>query len=300
MKTISAFIIAGTHSGVGKTTISLGIMGGAEAAWLAKLDWRATSICTSARTRSLPGASLRRVEAPKRNITVRILTMNRLFTTRADRDALIVSFSAPARVLSWAVLNGGFCYADHIINHRVRGDDRRFCAQPRLWLAGAALKLGLQGTCVAMATAVEMKHLSRISLSRGGAAVTCFATVGCGNALSVGDPASVVTAKEASVSLHTINMIVMIHPGLTDQALVKAIQITTEGRVRALYETGIRSSISSLTATGTGTDCIAIVSLGNDGGLYCGKHTQFGELIGMAAYAAVKNGLALGGVGNGT
>jgi adenosylcobinamide amidohydrolase len=48
------------------------------------------------------------------------------FATRVDQDALIVSFLAPARALSWAVLNGGYCHADHVINHHVSGDDRWF------------------------------------------------------------------------------------------------------------------------------------------------------------------------------
>jgi adenosylcobinamide amidohydrolase len=88
--------------------------------------------------------------------------------------------------------------------------------------------------------------------------------------------------------IHTINMILTIRPGLSDQAMVEAIQIATEGRVRALYEAGIRSSVSNLPATGTGTDCIAIVSLDKGNCSYCGKHTQLGELIGLAAYTAVK------------
>ena len=88
-------------------------------------------------------------------------------------------------------------------------------------------------------------------------------------------------------------MILAIQTGLRDEALVEAIQIATEGRVRALYEAGIRSSLSDLIATGTGTDCIAVVSLGAERERYCGKHTRLGELIGRTAYAAVKNGLAL-------
>jgi len=50
--------------------------------------------------------------------------MNPSFIIRIERDALIVSFPAPARTLSWAVVNGGFCHADHIINHHVSGSDR--------------------------------------------------------------------------------------------------------------------------------------------------------------------------------
>lgn len=218
--------------------------------------------------------------------------MNRLFIVRAEQDALIVSFTVPVRVLSWAVRNGGFCYADHVINHHVRGDDARFCARPGRWLEEAALGLGLGGVVVGMATAVEMEHLAHVELSGGGRAVTCFATVGCGNALAVGDPAAVATDEKTRALLHTINMIITVQPGLSDEAMVEGVQIATEGRVRALYEAAIPSSISSLAATGTGTDCIAVVSLGSGRSPYCGKHTQLGELIGRAAYMAVKNGLA--------
>jgi adenosylcobinamide hydrolase len=218
--------------------------------------------------------------------------MNRPFIVRADQDALVVSFLAPARVLSWAVLNGGFCHADHVINHHVSSDDRWFCAEPERWLEESASQLGLQGTVVGMATGVEMKTLVEVSLCGGGSSVTCFATVGCNNALSVGDPASFTTLETAPAPLHTINMILTVQQGLRDEALVEAIQIATEGRVRALYEAGIRSSLSDLIATGTGTDCIAVVSLGGKRERYCGKHTELGELIGKATYTAVRKGIA--------
>ena len=67
-------------------------------------------------------------------------------------------------------------------------------------------------------------------------------------------------------------------------AMVEAVQIATEGRVRALYEKGIKSRQSGLPATGTGTDCVAVVSFGDGVERYCGKHTKLGELIGAAAY----------------
>jgi len=226
-------------------------------------------------------------------------SMDAPFAVRADQDALIVSFPAPARALSWAVLNGGFCYADHVINHKVSGGDPLFCTRPERWLEQATVRLGLQGKVVAMATAVPMENLVQASFSAGNAEVTGFATVGYSNALSVGDPASVTLEGPPSSLLHTINMILAVQPGLTDEAMVEAIQIATEGRVRALYEAGIRSSISSLAATGTGTDCIAVVSLGHEREPYCGKHTQLGEMIGRAAYTAARNGLAQASSKNG-
>ena len=63
-------------------------------------------------------------------------TTNSLFSVRQEREALIVSFASPARTLSWAVLNGGFCHACHVINHHVDGKDALFCAQPGPWLNG--------------------------------------------------------------------------------------------------------------------------------------------------------------------
>jgi adenosylcobinamide amidohydrolase len=217
--------------------------------------------------------------------------MNSLFNVRHQPDALILSFSSPVRTLSWAVLNGGFCHTRHVINHHVDGNDASFCAQPGPWLEQAAAALGLRGKVVAMATAVEIRHTIQVSMTDGGARVLCFATVGCGNALSVGDPAT--ATFEEPAPLHTINMILIVEPGLADEAMVEAVQIATEGRVRALYEKGIKSCQSGLLATGTGTDCIAIVSPGDGRERYCGKHTQLGELIGRAACMAVEKGLAL-------
>ncbi len=216
--------------------------------------------------------------------------MNSSFSVRQEQESLIVSFASPVRTLSWAVLNGGFCHARHVINHHVDGKNPLFCAQPGPWLERAAAELGLRGKIVAMATAVEMRHTVQVSMIGGAARVNCFTTVGCGNALSVGDPASMML-EEPAPALHTINMILTVQPGLADEAMVEAVQIATEGRVRALYEKGIKSCRSGLLATGTGTDCIAVVSLGGNPVRYCGKHTQLGELIGMAAYSAVKKGL---------
>ncbi len=233
------------------------------------------------------------VEPSSHDVTAKVSTMNRPFIVRHEQNVLIVSFPTPARALSWAVVNGGFCDADHVINHHVSGSDQWFCAEPERWLEESASQLGLQGTVVGMATAVEMKTLIEVSLCGGGSSVTCFATVGCSNALSVGDPASFTTLETAPAPLHTINMILAIQTGLRDEALVEAIQIATEGRVRALYEAGIRSSLSHLAATGTGTDCIAVVSLGAERERYCGKQTRLGELIGQAAYTAVEKGIAV-------
>lgn len=208
---------------------------------------------------------------------------------------MILSFPQPVRTLSWAVLNGGFRDADHVVNHHVKKTaTTAFLADPQDWLLSRVVRLGLEGTVVGMATAVEMRFLAQSHLSDGdGVEVTCFATVGHGNALTAGDRASFTDRAP-----HTINLIVLVRPGLGEEAMVEAVQIATEGRVRALYETEVLSCQSGLPATGTGTDCISVVSLGEDHARYCGKHTRLGEMIGLAAYTAVKTGVENGRAGD--
>jgi adenosylcobinamide amidohydrolase len=217
-----------------------------------------------------------------------------MFRVRRERESLILSFPQPANTLSWAVLNGGFCHADHIINHHVKkADTANFLNNAQDWLLNRVACLGLEGTVVGMATAVEMRFLAQSHFSDGnGVEVTCFATVGHGNALTAGDRASFTDGVR-----HTINLIVLVRPGLREETMVEAVQIATEGRVRALYEAGVLSRQSGLPATGTGTDCIAIASLGEDRLRYCGKHTSLGEMIGLAAYTAVKTGVEKGRTG---
>jgi adenosylcobinamide amidohydrolase len=213
-------------------------------------------------------------------------------TVREERDVLVLSFSPDVPVLSWAVLNGGFRRADHIVNHHVAEDDADFARDPTAWLQGKTQSLGLGGTVVGMATAVDMAFLAQISFSDAAKEIFCFATVGCNNAMTAGD--AVLFKDDRTATPHTVNMILLVRPGLREEAMVEAVQIATEGRVRALFEMGVVSRQSGLPATGTGTDCIAIASLGEGAARYCGKHTALGSTIGFAAYTAVKMGVQRG------
>ena len=130
--------------------------------------------------------------------------MNAALMVGVEQDVSVVSFSTPVRALSWAVLNGGFCYADHIINHECAAAMHLSASNHAPGCSGRLRSWGVHGKVVAMATAVDMANLTQVSLSGGGAEVTCVATVGCGNALSAGDPASGITEKAAQPSLHTI------------------------------------------------------------------------------------------------
>jgi iron complex transport system ATP-binding protein len=101
-------------------------------------------------------------------------------------------------------------------------------------------------------TGVLIERLVRRILQHQDYALECFATVGVSNALAVGDPA---TYDEKP---GTINVIVAVDRSLSDAALVEAVAIVTEAKTRALFDARVKSTVSEVLATGTGTDCVAL------------------------------------------
>ncbi len=96
-----------------------------------------------------------------------------------------------------------------------------------------------------------------------------------------------VMGKELT-DMGTINIIVLVSAALTRPALVESVMLATEAKAAALQALGIKSPISNDTATGTGTDAIAIAS--GHGPIeipYCGKHVIFGEVLGRLVNEAV-------------
>lgn len=206
--------------------------------------------------------------------------------TASIRDrTLVIQLPALSRVLSWAPLGGGFVEARTLFNHQVRTDEYP-AEEPDTFLRDVAQRLGLIQPVVGLMTGVMMERLVRRLIQQDGVTLECFATVGLSNALAVGDPA---TYEEQP---GTINLIVAVDRPLTCAALVEAVEIVTEARVRALYAAGVKSTISGERATGTGTDCIA-VACPREGPpyRYCGKHTLLGELLGRVVSEAMMAGL---------
>jgi adenosylcobinamide amidohydrolase len=198
---------------------------------------------------------------------------------------LIVSLPEEYRVLSWAPLQGGFSTARSVLNHQVRTDVYP-AEEPGEFLLALARRLGVAEPAVGLMTGVVMERLVRRVIQRKALLLECFATVGVSNALTVGDAATYEDKPG------TINIITLVNQPLTDAALIEAVGIVTEAKTRALLEAKIRSTVSDLPATGTGTDCVAIGGpIGAPAFRYCGKHTVLGELLGRVTYEAVVAGL---------
>ena len=211
------------------------------------------------------------------------------WTVTIRERTLVVAFPSPYRVLSWAPLGDGLSEAWAIINHHVRTDEYP-AHQPQVFLRVLAQRLGLQAQVVGLMAGIKMERLIRRLVQHDPVTIECFATAGLSNALAVGDPA---TYEE---SPGTINLIVVANQRLTTAALVEAVAIATEAKVRALYAAGVKSTVSDALATGTGTDCVAIACpRGEPVYGYCGKHTQLGELLGRVVCDATTEGLRRAG-----
>ena len=79
---------------------------------------------------------------------------------------------------------------------------------------------------------------------------------------------------------------------LTGPAMVEALTIVTEAKSAALQGAGIRSSVSNVIATGTGTDSIAVVSgHGPETVRYCGEQVLFGKILGRLVIDAATSSI---------
>jgi adenosylcobinamide amidohydrolase len=115
-----------------------------------------------------------------------------------------------------------------------------------------------------------------------------IATAGCGNMATVGETGAYVEGEPQPIPPGTINLIVAVNYGFTHEAMLEAISIATEAKVRAMYEFGLTSRATGQPATGTGTDCVAVASGHDRRYLYCGKHTKWGKLIGRACLESIR------------
>lgn len=212
------------------------------------------------------------------------------FKVRLEKNTLVVTFPAPRSVMSWAILNGGTqIRASHIINHQV--DPRTPDSDPQKTLRQAATRIGIQDTFVGLLTGADVQ---RFSMARGvynELQAYVISTAGCGNLSTVGETGMYLEGESPPVLPGTINIIVALNYAFTQEAMLEATAIVTEAKVRAVYELGLKSVATGESATGTGTDCIAI-AVGHDRCYaFCGKHTKWGELVGGAALESIRGAL---------
>lgn len=211
-----------------------------------------------------------------------------------DETRLYIGFEKPVWVLSSAPYNGGLTRARHIVNLRVdenHDGKRTGFSNPEADLAEYCRGQAWHGPAVGMMTAAPMSSFRRAASDEGGVTVAALVTSGLTNARRAGDPAECRDPGELAPPPGTINIVVVTNAALTDAAMVEALTTITEAKAGLLQDLGITSPISGLTATGTGTDCAAVIRGDGPPIRYCGKHVFVGEMMAKTVTRALKSSL---------
>lgn len=202
-----------------------------------------------------------------------------------SEDYALLDFSQPVRTLSSALYNGGRRELSHALNmkvHHNKSDDYEGYEHPHVSLKKKADELGIRGDFAGMMTSASMKSFRVKSIVEDELAVFCCLTAGLTNARAPGDKADFRELDAHRAGNGTINIIAGTNAFLTESALAEALMIVTEARCSSVMKFAVKSKVSQMTATGTGTDSHLIFSGYGPEIHFCGKHTLLGEMLARA------------------
>nr|WP_272913125.1 adenosylcobinamide amidohydrolase [Solidesulfovibrio fructosivorans] len=199
------------------------------------------------------------------------------------------------RTCGWSPLGGGLTRARNMFILRVHEDGSRAPSEyppPETTLDRYCREHHWSSPTIGMMTAASMDSCRWAWRNEAGVAVGVILTAGLANARRAGDRADYQEKNDHALPAGTINILAATNAKLTDAALLEALMIMTEAKAAVLSEYGIKSAVSGLVATGTGTDC-ATLACGEGPPLrWCGKHVLFGEMLGRAVMEALSSSIA--------
>lgn len=205
-----------------------------------------------------------------------------------------VGFSFPRLILSSAVLNGGLCRASHIVNMKVEQNFdgvRTEFGPPEKALLEYIRRNGWKDTSVGMMTSTLMASFRMALSSEQDIHTSVICTSGLANAKRAGDCAEyrfMSQEEDYAPAAGTINLIAITDAQLSPSAMTEAIMIIAEAKAAAMQELDVKSYTSGKTATGTGTDSIAVAAGEGRKVKYCGKHVIFGEMLAKMVISIIR------------
>lgn len=229
---------------------------------------------------------------------MKLETKIRSVEAEIQNNKIIITSKESLKILSSAVLNGGFKEARCIMNFQVTEDagsdlDDEVHKDARDFLIDETKNIGFpQDQVVAIMTAAKMKNVEIITKKVDDITLTTFVTAGVYFAATPGDEIASKQKVFDSKKWGTINTIILVDGNLSDSCMVNAIATATEAKAAALRELDVRSRFSGEVATGTVTDSIIIACTKH--GLpikYSGSGTIIGELIGKSVNIALKKAI---------
>jgi len=202
---------------------------------------------------------------------------------------VLLEFPRPLAVLASAPYNGGFGLARRFfilqVDANLEGGGGH--APPEETLRRHCRANGWRGRSVGFMTAASMGSCRRSAREQDGLRVDVALTAGLGNARRAGDPADLRGVGQENLPAGTINILAVTNARLTDAAMLEALMIVTEAKAAVLQDLGVKSPVSGLTATGTGTDCAAVARGDGPRAPWCGKHVLLGEMLAQAVMEAL-------------
>lgn len=202
-------------------------------------------------------------------------------------NALVFDPGRP--VLSSAPVNGGDVLAARVINLHVDGADAMAqCEDPEGTFAALVHGQGWSGSTVGLMTGVAAAKAGGAVERIGDAEWLVLATVGFSNAHRAGGPAVDHSGPG------TINIVAASSLALTAAARAEALALVAETRAAVLGDHGIVAAGGG-TATGTGTDAVAIVGAPGEADTpYTGYHTDSGRCLAATVIAAMERSMEAG------
>lgn len=196
------------------------------------------------------------------------------------RPALVWRFAEPVRVLTSAVLGGGWGERSWVLNAEV--DLSYDGADPAADLRAIASGLGLDPDAgVGLMTAARVLDVA--DADDGGA--QCAATVGLSHPTWAAAP----DGDWSRWSPGTVNLVCWVPLALTDAALVNLVATVTEAKTQALLDAGVPGS-------GTASDAVALccpaapADPSADAARYGGPRSVWGARLARAVHSAVTDG----------
>jgi iron complex transport system ATP-binding protein len=215
-----------------------------------------------------------------------------------QENKLVLRSKTSLKILSSAVLNGGPCDSNCIVNFQVPEDagsdmDDQVHKEAGEFLKEEITKMGFpQDQVVAIMTAAKMKNVEVVTLKFEDMTLTAFVTAGAYFAATAGDE---IASKQTAFPFKkwgTINIIILVDGNLTESCMVNAVVTATEAKASALRELDVRSRFSGEVATGTVTDSVVIACTKRGRTIkYAGTGTALGELIGKSVKVALKKAI---------
>lgn len=194
--------------------------------------------------------------------------------------AVVLVGERPLRVLSSAVVRGGFTEARAIVNLHVHKNDP--CLDPAAMIGAFARRAGVPAPWIGLLTGALTERATVGHAATEGYRALAVTTVGLSNLVSAGHSPIAVCPHS------TINTVVVVDADPEPAALVNAVITVTEVKGLALRTAGLVMP-DGAGVSGTSTDAVAIAATGRGPvARFGGPASPLGWVVARAARAALE------------